>query len=49
MPKAKTAARPASKATGPKPEVPAKVIRTRLPRNYAWTPTADGRPGYTIQ
>lgn len=31
------------------PTQPAVVIRARLPRNYTWAPTADGRPGYVIR
>lgn len=28
---------------------PAKVVKSRLPRNYSWAPTADGKPGYVIR
>lgn len=27
---------------------PAKQVRLRLPRNYEWAPTPDGKPGYVI-
>lgn len=44
--KAKVASAKPKSAPAPQP---ARLVRTRLPRNYTWSPTADGRPGYVIQ